>query len=197
MSARRCLPSRLTYRTQAERTRQPRRWELVPSTLLAGDLSPGAEGSIANTVKVDPQTRGVMTAVAMGLGVLLVSFTAWWALSAYAKIAFDTTGRVASVPFELLAWPIWVSPGIASLIVAWRTPRMKVFLGMLMAPCGAMIVTAMSSGGQSGDFPGIKGTVVLFEIYFVMNAAICAVGTVAGILLAKRGAKDARRNVTS
>jgi hypothetical protein len=107
------------------------------------------------------------------------------------------TGRVGSALFEFLTLLFWISPGIASLVVAWKTPRMKVFLGMLMAPCHAMMVAAMNLLGESGDFPGTKGTVALFLIYFVMNAVICAVGTVAGILLAKRGAKDARRNVTS
>ena len=139
-----------------------------------------------------------MTAVAMGLGVQLASFTAWAALGAYGEMVFASgTDRVGSALFEFLTLLVWITPGIASLVVAWKTPRMKVVLGMLMAPCGAMMVAALNLLGESGDFPGTKGTVALFEIYFVMNAVVCAVGTGAGILLAKRRARTVRRNVTS
>ena len=139
-----------------------------------------------------------MTAVAMGLGVLLASFYAWAALGAYGEVVFASgTGRVGSALFEFLTWLFWISPGIASLVVAWKTPRTKVFLGMLMAPCGAMMVAVMNLLGESGDFHGIKGTVALFAIFFVMNAVVCAVGTGAGVLLAKRSARALRQNVTS
>ena len=71
-----------------------------------------------------------------------------------------------------------------------------------MAPIAAVLASAINLAAQSRglavDFPGSGGTLTLFAVTLVYSGVLCVLGSIAGVLLAKRfradrESSDARR----
>jgi hypothetical protein len=113
-----------------------------------------------------------------GAGVVILVYAAWF-------IALQ-----ASHYSEPLAFLLWLAPLAAAFVSAYFAPRKKVLLGMSMILPTAIMAVAVNfvfqSLGSAVDFPGAGGGLILFTTTLLYSGILCTLGSVAGIVLAKK-----------
>jgi len=111
-------------------------------------------------------------AVVVGIAVLILANVLW--LGVLWEVKF----------YQLLRMALLISPGIASFLVAYLAPRVKIVLGLSMAAWGAIIGTFATSIYEHFGVPvdNIGGPMAVFVVLLVYQVVICTVGSVVGFL---------------
>ena len=98
---------------------------------------------------------------------------------------------------QLLLYVLWLSPFLSALLCSYMAPQKRILLGSSMAVPSAFLALVVNSLyqalGNAVDFPGIRGGLILFATSLVYSAILCALGAVAGKVLAERLRGQARR----
>jgi hypothetical protein len=122
-------------------------------------------------------TRSLPKIWVAGVAVIALAQVAWFVLLGMQ--------RFSQTLFVLL----WVSSGIAALMVAYFSPRRKIVMGLSLSVPTAVLIAVLNYGyqltGHASDFPGIRGAVILLTMEFAWNAVICGIGAAAGYFLAR------------
>ena len=122
--------------------------------------------------------RDAVRAWLVGLGVLIAAALAW-----VVSVANDYFSPV------LLAI-LWLSPVIASALIAYLSPARKLLMGVLTTipalACALVINTAFQMKGQHVDFPGAAGAVALVVASIIWMLPVCALGGAIGFFISKR-----------
>ena len=96
----------------------------------------------------------------------------------------------ASQYSEPLVFLLWLAPLVAAFVSAYLAPRKKILLGMSMIlPTTILAVTlnfVYQWLGNSVDFPGARGGLILFTTTLVYSGILCVLGTMAGVVFAKK-----------
>ena len=120
-----------------------------------------------------------------GAGILVLVYAAWF-------IALQ-----ASQYSEALVVLLWLSPLVAALVTAYLAPRRKVMMGMSMVlPTTVLAVTlnfVYQWLGNAVDFPGARGGLILFSSTLVYSAILCGLGSIGGLVLAKKFRADVKQ----
>jgi len=91
---------------------------------------------------------------------------------------------------EVLVFLLWSSPLVAALVTAYLAPRKKILLGMSMVlPTMILAVTlnfVYQWLGNAVDFTGARGSVILFTTTLVYSGILCVLGSMGGVVLAKK-----------
>ena len=113
-----------------------------------------------------------------GAGIVALVYGAWF-------IALQ-----ASQYSEVLVFLLWLSPLVAALVTAYLAPRRKIMMGMSMVlPTVVLAVTlnfVYQWLGNAVDFPGARGGLLLFATTLVYSAILCGLGSIGGLVLAKK-----------
>ncbi len=114
----------------------------------------------------------------VGAGIITLVYAAWF------------ISLQASQYSEALAFLLWLSPLVAALVSAYFAPRRKVLLGMSMVLPTTILAVALNAIyqwlGNAVDFPGIRGGLILFTTTLVYSGILCGLGSMAGLVLAKK-----------
>ena len=90
---------------------------------------------------------------------------------------------------ELMTVVLWASPFLAALASAFLTQRKKIMLGISMALPSAVLVVVLNfvyqAQGNSVDFSGSRGALILFMTTLIYSGVLCGVGAIVGSVLSK------------
>jgi len=121
--------------------------------------------------------HSIIKAWLIGAGILVAIFAIWFVL---------LQAKVFSQSFVI---GLWISPMIAAFVSAYLGPSHKILLGTSMAIPSALLAVALNSANQfSGaavDFPGLKGSFILFILVLISAAIISIPGSVAAYTLTR------------
>ncbi len=108
----------------------------------------------------------------VGVAILLLSYLLWF-ISLQFKVFSDYS-----------MYLLWMSPFIASFIVAFFKPNKKLLIGTMLAISSAVIAVSFNSFyqvmGYSVDFPSVKGGFILFNIILIYSFFLCLLGIMLG-----------------
>jgi hypothetical protein len=116
----------------------------------------------------------MLTAWLVGAGILTAVFAAW---SLFLQLQIFS---------KLLLAVLWVSPVVAAFVTASLSPTHKVRLGLTMAALAALLATALNwihqMRGIDVDFPGLRGSFILFTLVLAGSAVLSILGGITGML---------------
>lgn len=85
---------------------------------------------------------------------------------------------------------LWSSPFIAAFVSAYPAPNNKLLLGISMALPTAFLSVALNyfyqAQGNSVDFPGSRGAMILFMATILYGGIPCSIGAVIGRALSNK-----------
>jgi len=123
----------------------------------------------------------MLNAWLIGVGILAVAYLVWF---------FALLAKLFSGSLVIL---LWLAPFIAALISSYLGPSKKVLLGISMAIPTAIFAIAFNAGyqllGNAVDFPGLKGTLILFVVTVIYGGILSLIGGVIGYFLSKQRSK--------
>ena len=117
----------------------------------------------------------------IGAGILLASYVTWF-------IALQLNWHPQVL--VILMWFLWGAPFVAALLSAYLAPHKKILVGLSMALLAAVFAVALNFihqlRGDSVDFPGMQGSVILFFITLAYSAVFSGIGAISGSVLARK-----------
>ena len=120
----------------------------------------------------------MIRAYAAGVVVLLITHGAW--LVSIQSALYSTA----------LLLVLWVSPVVASALVAYLAPQNKILLGTSIAVPAVLFATAINFiyqvSGHEVDFPGFRGSVILALIMLAADDVLSAIGAALGYFLSRK-----------
>ena len=122
--------------------------------------------------------NSMFKAWSIGIVILVVAYVAWFASLQIDKYA------------ELLILFLWLSPFIAAFVSSYLGPSKKILLGASMAVPASILTVVFNSiyqlMGNSVDYPGIKGGLILFTTTLIYAGIISGVGGAAAYFLSRK-----------
>lgn len=119
----------------------------------------------------------MVKAFALGVTILIAAVGLWF-IALHAEAIFSITGIL-----------LWLSLSVAAFLTACLAPRNKIFLGTALAIPASILLGASNliyeAFGNAVDFSGFGGALLLTGVALPFNAALCAVGAIAGHLVGK------------
>lgn len=120
----------------------------------------------------------MLRAWSAGAGIIILVYTAWFIALQAAQYS------------EALVVLLWLSPLAAALVTSYLAPRKKILLGISMVLPATILAVALNSVyqwlGNAVDFPGVQGGLILFTTTFVYGGILCGLGSIGGVVLAKK-----------
>lgn len=117
-------------------------------------------------------------ALLWGLGILVAVSVLW-----FVALEFE-------LYWSVLAFVIWASPFAAAALVAYLAPRHQLLLGLSMTIPAVLLPLAFHGlyqlRGNQADFPGLDGAVNLAVMITPFTLLLCAGGSLAGMIAARR-----------
>jgi hypothetical protein len=81
---------------------------------------------------------------------------------------------------------LWMAPLAAALLTSYKSPRLKILLGALMAiPATSFGTVITAFYGDSSDFPGISGLQTFAAISLIANIVLCSIGSCIGYYMSR------------
>jgi hypothetical protein len=120
----------------------------------------------------------MIKALVVGVGLLIAAYGLWFATLQNEQFS------------EINVLILWVSPFIAAFVSAYLAPRNKLLLGISMALPTAILSVALNylhqAQGNSVDFPGSRGAMILFMTTLLYSGILCSIGAVIGRALSNK-----------
>jgi hypothetical protein len=114
----------------------------------------------------------------IGAGIITVAYMAWLIILQAKQYS------------DVLIFLLWISPFVAALVSAYLAPQRKVLFGMSMVLPTVFLTVVFNVVyqwiGIAVDFPGVRGGLILFAITLIYSCFLCGVGSILGLLLAKK-----------
>jgi hypothetical protein len=120
----------------------------------------------------------VFKAWSAGAGIVILVYTLWF------------LALLAGQYSEALVFLLWLSPLIAALVTGYLAPCKRFLLGMSMVLPTTILAVALNFIyqwlGNTVDFPGVRGGLILFTTTLLYSSILCVLGSVGGVVLAKK-----------
>ena len=117
----------------------------------------------------------------IGAGILLASYVTW-----FIALLLNWKQQV----LVILMWFLWGAPFVAALLSAYLAPHKKILICLSMALLAAIFAVALNFihqlRGDSVDFPGMQGSIILFFTTLAYSAIFSGIGAITGSMLAKK-----------
>lgn len=122
------------------------------------------------------------------LGVLLI--LAYAVLGELIVLLDDYVFHRVGVNRNALLMVLWILPILASYVASRYSERHKLLMGLsyvILSPLIGSVVHYISGElGETVDFVGIPGAMVVFKVYLVIDSILVILGTALGLVLSKK-----------